>query len=131
MPDPGFKIPNGGMATHLVAKKCDLGSLGVPGPASTPGQDGGTPWGPVGPWGPKSIAMGAAQKMNPPQKIALFVKMAPRGPPWAPQGAWAPHPGPLGPQERRKGTCGSADPSKRDGRVPSKMGGVSLIVAGP
>ena len=36
MPDPGFKIPNGGMATHLVAKRCDLGSLGVPGPASTP-----------------------------------------------------------------------------------------------
>ena len=24
------------MATHLVAKRCDLGSLGVPGPASTP-----------------------------------------------------------------------------------------------
>ena len=37
VPDPGFKIPNGGMATHLVAKMCDLGSLGVPGPASTPG----------------------------------------------------------------------------------------------
>ena len=35
-PDPGFKVPNGGMATHLVAKRCDLGSLGVPGPASTP-----------------------------------------------------------------------------------------------
>ena len=34
--DPGLKIPNGGMATHLVAKRCDLGSLGVPGPASTP-----------------------------------------------------------------------------------------------
>ncbi len=41
------------------------------------------------PWGPKSIAMGAAQKMNPPQKIALFGKIAPRGPPWAP---WAPGP---------------------------------------
>ena len=37
MPDPGFKVPNGGMATHLVAKRCDLVSLGVPGPASTPG----------------------------------------------------------------------------------------------
>ena len=36
VPDPGFKVPNGGMATHLVAKRCDLGSLGVPGPASTP-----------------------------------------------------------------------------------------------
>merc|ERR1711903_393722 len=34
--DPGFKVSNGGMATHLVAKRCDLGSLGVPGPASTP-----------------------------------------------------------------------------------------------
>ena len=43
--DPGFKVPSGGMATHLVAKRCDLGSLGVPGPASTP-------WAPRGPWGP-------------------------------------------------------------------------------
>ena len=29
-------VPYGGMATHLVTKRCDLGSLGVPGPASTP-----------------------------------------------------------------------------------------------
>ena len=29
-------VQNGWMATHLVAKRCDLGSLGVPGPASTP-----------------------------------------------------------------------------------------------
>ena len=36
-PDAGFKVPNGGMATHLVAKRCDLGSLGVLGLASTPG----------------------------------------------------------------------------------------------
>ena len=36
MPDPGFKVPNGATATHLVAKRYDLGSLGVPGPASTP-----------------------------------------------------------------------------------------------
>ena len=36
VPDPSFKVPNGGMATHLVAKRCDLGSLGVPGPARTP-----------------------------------------------------------------------------------------------
>ena len=36
VPDPGFKVPNGGMATHLVTKRCDLGSLGVPGLASTP-----------------------------------------------------------------------------------------------
>ena len=36
VPDPGCKVPNGGMATHLVAKRCDLGSLGVPGPARTP-----------------------------------------------------------------------------------------------
>merc|ERR1711965_1124419 len=36
VPDPGFKMPNGGMATHLVAKRCGLGSLGVPSPASTP-----------------------------------------------------------------------------------------------
>ena len=35
-PDPGFKVPNGATATHLVTKRCDLGSLGVPGPASTP-----------------------------------------------------------------------------------------------
>ena len=31
-----FPGPNGAMATHLEAKKSDLGSLGVPGPASTP-----------------------------------------------------------------------------------------------
>ena len=36
VPDPGFKVPNGGMATHLVTKRSELGSLGVPGPASTP-----------------------------------------------------------------------------------------------
>ena len=36
VPDPGFKIPNDGMAAHLVAKRCDLGSLGGSGPASTP-----------------------------------------------------------------------------------------------
>merc|ERR1739841_130278 len=41
VPDPGFKVPNGGMATHLVTKRYDLGSLGVPGPASTPGRAGG------------------------------------------------------------------------------------------
>ena len=40
--DPGLQVPNGGMATHLVTKRCDLGSLGVPGPASTPcGRAGG------------------------------------------------------------------------------------------
>ena len=33
----GFNIAqNGWMATQLVTKKCDFGSLGVPGPASTP-----------------------------------------------------------------------------------------------
>ena len=37
VPDPSLKVPNGGMAIHLVAKGCDLGSLGVPGLASTPG----------------------------------------------------------------------------------------------
>ena len=34
--DPGPGVPNGGMATHLGANMLDLGSLGVPGPASTP-----------------------------------------------------------------------------------------------
>ena len=29
-------VPYGGMATHLVPKRCDLGSLGVAGRASTP-----------------------------------------------------------------------------------------------
>ena len=29
-------VPYGGMATQLVTKSCDLGSLGVPGPASAP-----------------------------------------------------------------------------------------------
>ena len=31
--DPGLHIPNGGMATHLVAKRCDSWALlGSPGP---------------------------------------------------------------------------------------------------
>ena len=34
-------VQNGWMATHLVTKRCDLGSLGVPGPASTPGDAAG------------------------------------------------------------------------------------------
>ena len=29
-------VPYGWMVTHLVTKRCDFGSLGVPGPASTP-----------------------------------------------------------------------------------------------
>ena len=39
--------------------------------------------------------------------------------------------GPMGPQEAPWGPLGPCGPSKRDARVPSKMGGVSLIVAGP
>ena len=35
-PGRGPQVPNGATATHLVTKRCDLGSLGVPGPASTP-----------------------------------------------------------------------------------------------
>ena len=38
-------LQNGWMATRLVTKRCDLGSLGVPGLASTP-------LGPHGPWAP-------------------------------------------------------------------------------
>ena len=34
--NPGTDVQNGWMATQLVTKRCDLGSLGVPGPASTP-----------------------------------------------------------------------------------------------
>ena len=34
--NPASDVQNGRMATHLVAKRSDLGSLGVPGPASTP-----------------------------------------------------------------------------------------------
>ena len=30
--DPVFQVQNGGMAIHLVTKRCDLESLGVPGP---------------------------------------------------------------------------------------------------
>ena len=39
--NPGPDVQNGAMATHLVTKRCDLGSLGVPGPASTPLGGGG------------------------------------------------------------------------------------------
>ena len=35
-------VPHGGMATHLVTKRCDFGALGVQGPASTPLGPG--PW---------------------------------------------------------------------------------------
>ena len=37
-PGPSPQVPkfNGATATHLVTKRCDLGSLGVPGRASTP-----------------------------------------------------------------------------------------------
>ena len=34
--DAGPDVENGGMATHLVTKRCDLGSVGVPAPARTP-----------------------------------------------------------------------------------------------
>ena len=34
--NPASDVQNGWMATHLVPKRCDFGSLGVPGPASTP-----------------------------------------------------------------------------------------------
>ena len=34
--NPGPNVKNGRMATPLVTKRCDLGYLGVPGPASTP-----------------------------------------------------------------------------------------------
>ena len=33
---PAGDVQNGWMATQLVPKRCDFGSLGVPGPASTP-----------------------------------------------------------------------------------------------
>ena len=41
---PAGDVQNGWMATQLVPKRCDFGSLGVPGPASTP-----KPLGPLGP----------------------------------------------------------------------------------
>ena len=45
--NPGPDVKNGGMATHLVTKRFDLGSFGVPGPARTPlGQPLGLPRGP-------------------------------------------------------------------------------------
>ena len=34
--DAGPDVENGGMATHLVTKRCDLGSVGVPALARTP-----------------------------------------------------------------------------------------------
>ena len=35
-PGRGPQVPDGATATHLVTERCDLESLGVPGPASTP-----------------------------------------------------------------------------------------------
>ena len=35
-PNPGTNVQNGATATQLVKQMCDLGSVGVPGPASTP-----------------------------------------------------------------------------------------------
>ena len=69
-----------------------MGPHGAPwGPVGTHG----APWGPmgprggargpVGPLGPQVHCDGSAQKMNPPQKITLFGKMAPRGPPLGPK----------------------------------------------
>ena len=46
-PGRGPQVPNGATATHLVTKRYDLGSLGVPGPASTP-LKGLTPFSPGG-----------------------------------------------------------------------------------
>ena len=88
-----------------------LGALGALGPQGAPrgprGPKGprGAPRGPVGPLGPPGPQVhcdGSAQKMNPPQKIALFGKMAPRGPPWAPENGapWAPW-APQGPRPPR------------------------------
>ena len=58
--------------------------------------------GALGPQGAQVHCDGSAQKMNPPQKIALFGKMAPRGPPWAPENGapWAPW-APQGPRPPR------------------------------
>ena len=55
----------------------------------------GAPRGPVGPWGPKSIAMGAAQKREPPTENCTFWKNCA---PWAPLGPLGPRapPGPHG-----------------------------------
>ena len=70
--------------------------LGAQGPQGAPwGPKGplGPPRGPVGPLGPPGPQVhcdGSAQKMNPPQKIALFEKIVPLGPPGPPLG-------PLGP----------------------------------
>ena len=89
-----------------------LGALGAQGPQGAPwGPKGprGPPRGPVGPLGPPGPQVhcdGSAQKMNPPQKIALFEKIAPLGPPGPPLGPlgplgapWAPRG--LGPQDKR------------------------------
>ena len=65
-------VPYGGMATHLVPKRCDLGSLGVPGPASTPrldpawiqaGSSLDPGWTQAGPWALGSP--GATKTINP------------------------------------------------------------------
>ena len=107
VPDPGFKVPNGRMATHLVAKKCDLGSLGVPGPASTPlGRATAT-------MDPKldldlDISDLGFDQISSHKRVGSW---RPKGPPGGPSGAprgpvGAPR-GPLGPQEAPWGHQGA------------------------
>ena len=99
--DPGPGVPNGGMVTHLAAKRCDLGCLGGPGPSSTPWTGGRATGGHTNsdPTGlhPPPRNLGGSAPQTP--------REAPRaqGPPGRPRpgrrrrGGWPGGPGPMGP----------------------------------
>ena len=88
-------VPYGGMATHLVTKRCDLGSLGVPGPASTPLESWPKAKGGVGDHLVTIVSAGT-KKYTPPCCPDLHRALAGPGGTSAdpgPQGPW----GPMGP----------------------------------
>ena len=68
---PAWIVQSGWMATQLVTKRCDLGSLRVPGPASTPFESRDRGW---GKWG--QPPQGRQDKPRPDQAKARHNKQA-------------------------------------------------------
>ena len=88
-------VPYGGMATHLVTKRCDFGSLGVLAPASTRKPNQTNP-----PW---AAVINSYPGNYPQQEYLRHTLPMPHGPmgpmvmtPWVPWAPWD-HKGPMGP----------------------------------